>query len=283
MESQQRWMVFGGGALLGLSGLWVSFAVGENGSGFATTSLTVLFATIVLWGLTFAPYLRSRLEFVPMLVALVFGAAIVMSILFLPTSGTLRFAYMFGALAFFVVMLAPTIQSAVAALVAEAMVGTLGLVVIYPMQDAPISYFGAIAYTTPLFAMACLLAYGLEKGRREAFSFRTELARRATTDTISGVSNRAHINQMSQNEFGRARRYKEPLSVMMIEIDGYDSILANWGPIAADTLIQVFTGYCVLVMRHCDSFGRLAPNRFMAILPETPGNGAHILASRMCR
>ena len=282
-EFLQRWMVLGGGALLGLSGLWVSFAAGESGNGFATTSLAVLFVSLVLWGLTYAPYLKNRLEFVPMLVALVFGAAIVMSILFLPTSGTLRFAYMFGELALFVVTLAPTIQSSVAALVAEAMIGTVGLVVIYPMQDVPVSFFGALTYTAPMFAMACALAYGIEKARREAFSYRLKLARCATTDVISGVSNRAHIHQMSQNEFGRVRRYKEPLAIMMIEIDGYDSILQTWGPSAADTLVQVFTGYCVLVMRHCDSFGRLAPNRFMAILPETPGKGAHILASRMCR
>lgn len=70
---------------------------------------------------------------------------------------------------------------------------------------------------------------------------------------------------------------------MMIEIDGYESLSEAWGPIAMDTLIQVFTGYCVLVMRHCDSFGRLSPKRFMAILPETPGKGAQILGSRMCR
>jgi diguanylate cyclase (GGDEF)-like protein len=283
VEFMQRWMVLGGGALLGIAGLWVSFAVGDTGSGFATTSLTVLFATLVLWGMTYAPYLKNRLEFVPMLVAIGFGAAIVMSILFLPTGGALRFAYLFEALAVYVVMLSPTIQSSVAALVAEAMVATLGLVVIYPMQSTPISFFGALTYTLPLFALACGLAYAIERARREAFSLRTELSRRATTDTISGVSNRAHINQMAQNEFGRARRYKEPLSIMMIEVDNFDGLLNTWGPIAADTMIQVFTGYCVLVMRHCDSFGRLGPNRFMAILPETPGKGAHILSSRMCR
>lgn len=283
IEFMQRWLVLGGGTLLGLAGLWVSFAIGDAGSGFATSSLTLLFATLALWGLTYAPYLRSRLEFVPMLVGLGFGASIVMSILFVPTGGSLRFAFLFGALAFYVVLLAPTIQSSVAALVAAAMVATLGLVVIYPMQGAPIGFFTVLAYTAPMFALATGLAFAIERGRREAFSYRVELARRATTDNISGVSNRAHINQMAQNEFGRARRYKEPLSVMMIEIDGYESLSEAWGPIAMDTLIQVFTGYCVLVMRHCDSFGRLNPKRFMAILPETPGKGAHILGTRMCR
>lgn len=282
-EAAQRWIVLAGGGLFGIAGLWVSFFAGEVGSGFATTSLAVLIATFMLYGLSFTSYLKARLDLVPMVLGLGFGAAIVMGILFLPETATLRFAYMSGALALLIVLSAPTLQSAIAALVAEAMVLTLGLVVIYPMQDTPISFFGSLVYTLPLFGMAVGLGYALERGRREAFSFKHELSRRATTDTISGVSNRAHINQSVQNEFGRARRYKEPLSVMMIEIDGYDEILNTWGPMAADTLVQVFSGYCVLVMRHCDSFGRLGPNRFMAILPETPGNGAHILGSRMCR
>lgn len=199
IEFMQRWLVLGGGSLLGLAGLWVSFAIGDTDTGFATSSLTLLFATLALWGLTYAPHLRNRLEFVPMLVGLGFGASIVMSILFMPTGGTLRFAFLFGALAFYVVLMAPTIQSSVAALVSLAMVATLGLVVIYPMQNAPIGFFTVLAYTAPMFAMASGLAFAIEKGRREAFSCRTELARRATTDNISGVSNRAHINQMAQN------------------------------------------------------------------------------------
>ncbi|MDX2221259.1 MAG: GGDEF domain-containing protein [Rhodospirillaceae bacterium] len=279
----QRWLVLGGGAIYGLAGLWVSFYIGESGAGFATTALALLFGTLALWGLTYAPYLRNRLEIVPILVALGFGTAIVMSLVIVPAAGELRFAVLFGSLVFYTVLMAPTIQSSFAALTAAALIATLGLVVVFPIQDTPIDFFGALAYTVPMFAIAAGLAFAVEKARREAFTFRQELTRRATTDEISGVSNRAHINQSAQNEFGRARRYKEPLSVMMIELDGYDSLMDAWGPIAMETLVQVFAGYCVLVMRHCDSFGRLSPNRFMALLPETPGKGAHILASRMCR
>jgi diguanylate cyclase (GGDEF)-like protein len=127
------------------------------------------------------------------------------------------------------------------------------------------------------------LALAVDVARREAFSYKGELTRRATTDDISGVSNRAHIHQLAQNEYGRARRYKEPLSALAIEIDGFDSVLEHWGPEALDTLIRVFAGYCVIVMRQCDSFGRMGSKRFLALLPETAAKGAMILAHRMCR
>jgi diguanylate cyclase (GGDEF)-like protein len=70
---------------------------------------------------------------------------------------------------------------------------------------------------------------------------------------------------------------------LAIEIDGYESVLEHWGEEALDTVIQVFAGYCVVVMRHCDSFGRLGPKRFLALLPETGAAGAMTLAQRMCR
>lgn len=158
----------------------------------------------------------------------------------------------------------------------------LGFGVVFPLQGVHIDFVEALAFGTPLFMVVIALALALDRARREAFSYKHELARRATTDDISGVSNRAHIHQLAQNEFGRARRYKEPLSVVMIEIDGFDEILERSGPIALDTLIQVFAGYCVVVMRHCDSFGRLGPKRFLALLPETGSKGAMVLANRMC-
>ena len=55
------------------------------------------------------------------------------------------------------------------------------------------------------------------------------------------------------------------------------------GARAADVVVRMFSGYCVAVIRQCDSFGRLVPARFLALLPETDGSGAFMLASRMCR
>src|SRR5690606_9595936 len=55
-----------------------------------------------------------------------------------------------------------------------------------------------------------------------------------------------------------------------------------WGAAASEAVVQVVAGYCVVVMRHCDSLGRLSPARFLALLPETPETGALTLARRMC-
>ena len=68
----------------------------------------------------------------------------------------------------------------------------------------------------------------------------------------------------------------------MIEIDDFEGLTKRSARVPA-VVVQVFSGYCVVVMRHCDSFGRLTPARFLGLLPETQGSGAQTLAARMCR
>ena len=283
IERLQRWLVLAGGAGYGLAGLWISVAVGDSTGGLLISSFALLAVTLLLWGLTYTTFVRDRLEIVPIIIALIFGWHQVFSLAFVPEGGALRAAFLFGSLAAFVTLMSPTVQSSLAAIITATLMAALGFGVVFPLQGVHIDLVETLAFGTPLFMIIIALALALDHARREAFSYKHELARRATTDDISGVSNRAHIHQLAQNEFGRARRYKEPLSVVMIEIDSFDDILERSGPIALDTLIQVFSGYCVVVMRHCDSFGRLGPKRFLALLPETGSKGAMVLANRMCR
>jgi diguanylate cyclase (GGDEF)-like protein len=283
LESSQRWMVLAGGAVYGLAGLWFGVVSGDTTGMLTGSSLALLVGTLVLWGLTYTNFMRNRLEIVPIVMALVFALHQIYSIALEPDGGPLRAAFLFGALAAFTTLMSPTVQTALAAIVTSMIVAGIGFAVVFPAQGVSVDPVETLTLAAPIIAIVVGLAIALDFARRETFSFKHELARRATTDDISGVSNRAHIHQLAQNEFGRARRYKEPLSVVMIEIDGFDSIMENAGPIALDTVIQVFAGYCVIVMRHCDSFGRMGPKRFLALLPETPSKGAMVLATRMCR
>ena len=67
------------------------------------------------------------------------------------------------------------------------------------------AFGGHIVLGALAVAAAAIAAGILEHERRAAFALRTELERRATSDNMTGVSNRAHILQLAQNEFARAR------------------------------------------------------------------------------
>lgn len=283
----QPWLVLAAGATYAAIGLWTGAGLDER-SGLTTASVVLLLATMTLWGATFTPFLRARADLVPVILALLVGWHTLFTLVYIPTHGMtvdapLRAAFLFGSLAIVLALISPTVQVTLAAMATAGILAGLGFGVVFPLQNIDIAPTAAMAFAAPLVALGIGIAYAIERTRREGFSYKHELSRRSSTDDISGVSNRAHIHQLAQNEFSRARRYKEPLSIVMLEIDGYDSIQENAGPIALDTLIQVFAGYCVVVMRHCDSFGRLGPKRFMAILPETPAKGAMVVATRMCR
>ncbi|MBL8631183.1 MAG: diguanylate cyclase [Rhodospirillaceae bacterium] len=282
-EDAQRWLLLAGGTAFALLGFWLGADIYKTTHGLTNSAVALLLATLVMWGLTFTPFVRARIELVPIVLALVLGWFNIFLIAFVPDGGALKAALLFGALAALTTLMAPMVQTAVAAMIAAGLMALVGFGVVFPLQNIDISILETVGVSVPMFLFVAGFAFALDHTRREAFSYKHELGRRATTDEISGVSNRAHIHQVAQNEFGRARRYKEPLSMVMIEIDNFDTILDDAGPIALDTMIQVFAGYCVVVMRHCDSFGRLSRNRFLAILPETPIKGAKVLGERMCR
>jgi diguanylate cyclase (GGDEF)-like protein len=283
LEKTQRWMLLAGGAGYGLAGLWMSVAFGDTEGVFSAASIALMIGTLILWSLTYTDFLRTRLDVVPVIVALAYSFHQMFSMTLQPDGGEMRAAFLFGILATYTTLMAPTVQSALGAILTSLVVAGLGLGLLLPSNGVHLDVLTIFIFAAPLIAIAAALAVVLDYARREAYSYKHELGRRATTDDISGVSNRSHIYQLAQNEFGRARRYKEPLSMLLIEIDGFDAILAETGPMAAQTVLQVFSGYCVIVMRHCDSFGRLGPKRFLALLPETPSKGAMVLAERMCR
>jgi len=282
--ARQRWLVLCGGAAYAIACLWISFKV-NTPLVFAQASLGMLVFTLALYGLTYARNASlTLLEIIPGLMAVAVSSHMVLGTALAPQSGGVRLAALLTLLGLWVLIATPTLRATLAALAVSMGVAAAGLFVYMPGEGiAPFSAGETLSYGLPAFAAIAAAAFYLQRERQVALDLRLELERRATSDNLTGVSNRAHINLLAQNEFARARRYREPYSCLMIEIDGYESLIEQWGDEAADVVIQVFTGYCVVVMRHCDSFGRLGLFRFLALLPETQGTGAHTLATRMCR
>jgi diguanylate cyclase (GGDEF)-like protein len=278
----QRRLLVAGGGLYGLAAFWIGYR-GYTDTIFADLSLGLLVAVLLIYALTFLREERVRHFIVPMLTAIVFAAHIVLGIAASPQSGSVRFALMFGLLGLFIAHLSAIPRAAWAGLAAMSAIACYGALIFLPGHNPAFFRAEAVVYWLPFLAATVVGVQRLAAQQASTTILNRELARRATSDGITGVSNRAHINLLAQNEFARARRYGEDFSCLMIEIDHHAALLEKWGPRAADTVAQILTGYCVVVMRHCDSLGRLGPARYLALLPETKGEGAAILAARMCR
>lgn len=205
MQTRQRWMILVGGALYALACVWASLRIGSSLE-FSRASLALLPVTLLLYGLTHAKHQPGPLlEINPSLFAGAFGYNIILGAAAAPDGAATRFALLFGVLSFFTVMIAPTLRATLAAWMVTALTAALGAFWYLPAHGiTPFEAIEAASYTALTLAMSAIVAFGLETQRSEAFALKTELERRATSDNLTGVSNRAHISQLAQNEFARA-------------------------------------------------------------------------------
>ena len=67
-----------------------------------------------------------------------------------------------------------------------------------------------------------------------------ELMRLATTDMLTGLTNRMHFEKLFLEELERSRRYEHPLSLIMIDIDNFKSINDRYGHAVGDEVLTRF-------------------------------------------
>jgi diguanylate cyclase (GGDEF)-like protein/PAS domain S-box-containing protein len=105
-----------------------------------------------------------------------------------------------------------------------------------------------------------------------------ELAR---TDTLTGLYNRGYFFTLAEREVERARRYKTPLSLILIDLDHFKEINDHFGHQTGDLALQVISGVCQKIVREVDIVGRYGGEEIMVLLPETGLNAALVTAERL--
>ncbi len=108
-----------------------------------------------------------------------------------------------------------------------------------------------------------------------------ELFRQASTDELTGISNRRHFENMAEQEIRRARRFARDLTVMMIDIDFFKLINDTYGHAAGDIIIKGIVKRALESLRQSDSIGRMGGEEFAVILPETSLAAALDVAERL--
>lgn len=107
------------------------------------------------------------------------------------------------------------------------------------------------------------------------------LAELAHTDSLTGLSNRRHFIDRADAEIARARRYNEPLSLFMIDIDHFKLINDSRGHQTGDLVLQKMATLCRETLREVDLVSRIGGEEFAVLLPETTLEDALLLAERL--
>jgi len=110
---------------------------------------------------------------------------------------------------------------------------------------------------------------------------REEIERLATTDALTGITNRGQFSQLLAVEIERARRYGSPLALVMYDLDHFKQVNDTLGHDVGDEVLKTTVRLVDERIRQVDRQGRWGGEEFMILLPETAMDAARETAERL--
>ena len=100
-------------------------------------------------------------------------------------------------------------------------------------------------------------------------------------DTLTGLPNRSLMQDRLDKQLASSRRSKEPFAVLMIDLNRFKDINDSLGHAVGDELLKTVGGRLWDSVREQDTVARLGGDEFAVLLPNTPVNGAKVLARQL--
>jgi two-component system cell cycle response regulator len=134
-----------------------------------------------------------------------------------------------------------------------------------------------LTYLYVLVASALVLAFvGFVLGRQA-----DRLAALSQTDALTGLPNRRALSEHIREELQRARRYRTPMSLLLIDVDGLKQVNDTDGHAAGDRVIGTVALAIRHTLRESDFGARWGGDEFGIVAPNTTSEAARVSAERL--
>jgi diguanylate cyclase (GGDEF)-like protein len=127
-----------------------------------------------------------------------------------------------------------------------------------------------------LSILAGAAAMALENAR-----LHNQLEQQSTTDALTGVRNYRYFVERLGEEQKRARRYDQPLSLIMVDLDWFKICNDTYGHQAGNLVLKGIARILASVVRDTDVVCRYGGEEFIVILPQTVSTDAHEIGERI--
>ena len=131
--------------------------------------------------------------------------------------------------------------------------------------------------------LAQLAGFGLRMAEmsRENEQLLGRLTHLATTDALTGMTNRRHGEYLLELEVRRSRRYKLPLALIVFDIDRFKAVNDQFGHAVGDVVIRTVAEATEAALRNSDVLVRSAGEEFHIIAPHTTAIDALKMAEKI--
>jgi diguanylate cyclase (GGDEF)-like protein len=108
-----------------------------------------------------------------------------------------------------------------------------------------------------------------------------ESERLTITDDLTKLYNYRYLRKYLEADVKRCLRYKKKVSLLFIDIDGFKRINDTFGHLVGSQALAEMGQVFKRMVRETDVVGRYGGDEFIIVLPETPLNGAMVIAERI--
>jgi diguanylate cyclase (GGDEF)-like protein len=108
-----------------------------------------------------------------------------------------------------------------------------------------------------------------------------ELELLATTDKLTNALNRHKCDETLEKEIHRAARYKNPLSILLVDIDRFRQLNDAHGHEGGDQILGQLGRHIKSAIRDSDFLFRYGGEEFLILIPNTDLAGAGLLAEKL--